>query len=442
MAVHRSAHRDSEQPVVELIDVSRRFIKRRERHRSFQERFIRMLSRRNVDAEEFWPLRNVSMRIHPGDALGVIGPNGAGKSTLLKLVTGILTPTSGDMTVYGRVCSLLELGAGFNPELTGRENIFLNGSIYGLSRGEMNLRVDDIVDYAELGDFIDTPVKHYSSGMYMRLGFAVAVHTDPDLLLVDEVLSVGDSAFQHKCLATIQQFHNRGGTLLFVSHDLSTVQSVCNRAMWLEHGAIQAEGNPTDVAMRYLAHMAQHEEEVRRQREGTTGSVEPLPEAPNRWGNGKVRITRVELDNGDGEPRTSFQNGDPMFVRIFYYAPVRIERPTFGLAIHHRGGAHICGPNTHFGGLDIAAIEGDGQIIYQVPALPLLEGEYLLSVSVHDERDTETYDYHDRQYKLQVYPGLSNERYGLFALNGVWTSGAVAEPRQAVAPTEHAMLDA
>jgi len=421
MSVHRSIQRIPQQPVVELRDVSRRFIKRRERHRSFQERFIRMLSRSNVDAEEFWPLHNVSLTLHAGDALGVIGPNGAGKSTLLKLVTGILTPTGGDLSVSGRVCSLLELGAGFNPELTGRENIFLNGSIYGLSRAEMNDRVETIIDYAELGDFIDTPVKHYSSGMYMRLGFAVAVHTDPDLLLVDEVLSVGDTAFQHKCLATIQQFHNRGGTLLFVSHDLSTVQSVCNRAIWLEHGAIQAEGHPTDVAMRYLSYMAHREEESRSQRAGAA-AVNPSEQTSGHWGNGKLRITRVELCGDDGKPRTSFQNGDPLVVRLQYHAITRIERPIFGLGIHQQSGTHICGPNTRFGGLDIPYVEGDGTITYRVPALPLLEGEYVLSVAAVDAGDTETYDYHDRQYLFQVYPGRSSERYGLVALDGSWST--------------------
>ena len=180
-----------------------------------------------------------------------------GKSTLLKLITGILEPTSGDIITQGRIASLLELGAGFHPDLTGRENIFLNGSVYGLNRRQMRQRFDEIIDFAELGDFIDVPIKHYSSGMYVRLGFAVAIHTDPDLLLVDEVLAVGDATFQHKCLDSIQQVSRQGGTLLFVSHDLGTIQSLCNQAIWLDGGHVRAAGRPTDVAMAYLNDVAE-----------------------------------------------------------------------------------------------------------------------------------------------------------------------------------------
>ncbi|MBK8047995.1 MAG: ABC transporter ATP-binding protein [Anaerolineales bacterium] len=290
MPAFRSEHVIPGQPLVEMHHVARRFIKRRDRHRSFQDRFIRLLSRRNVEHEEFWPLRDVSLVLRPGESLGVVGPNGAGKSTLLKLVTGILPPTSGDLVVNGRVCSLLELGAGFQPDLTGRENIYLNGSIYGLTRAEMNARVDRIVDFAELGDFIDTPVKHYSSGMYVRLGFAVAINTDPDLLLVDEVLAVGDASFQHKCLAAIQDYRAAGGTLLLVSHDLNAIQSTCTHAVWLEHGLLQAEGAPIDVVMAYLAEMARKEDVARSEREGAGGVAEPV--MPGRWGNGAIRITR------------------------------------------------------------------------------------------------------------------------------------------------------
>ena len=224
-----------------------------------QELFIRLFRGSKPPKDEFWPLNDFTLAVSPGDCIGVIGPNGSGKSTLLKLVTGILEPTEGDMLVAGRLSSLLELGAGFQADLTGRENIYLNGSIYGLSRAEIDERIDRIIDYAELGEFIDTQVKHYSSGMYVRLGFAVAIHTEPDLLLVDEVLAVGDIAFQRKCLTSIYQFRNRGGTLLFVSHDLSTIQSICNRVVWLEDGHIQAEGNAIDVIMQYQRHVAAEE---------------------------------------------------------------------------------------------------------------------------------------------------------------------------------------
>lgn len=424
MSVIRSSALRPGEPVLELRSVARRFVKRRERNRSFQDKFIRLLSRRNVQEEDFWPLRDVSFRLERGESLGVIGPNGSGKSTLLKLITGILTPTHGEMVVNGRICSLLELGAGFQPDLTGRENIFLNGSIYGLTRAEMNDRVESIVDFAELGDFIDTPVRHYSSGMYVRLGFAVAIHTDPDLLLVDEVLAVGDQAFQHKCMGAIQDFRDRGGTLLLVSHDLGAIQSICRRAIWLEHGLVQSAGEPTDVVMDYLRDQAQREEQAQHARQAEQRAArgdtdEQGGGEPGRWGSGRVRITAVELCDGDGRAGYAFGSGEPLTVRMHYHAPSRVERPVFGLAVYHEAGAHISGPNTKFGGLPIDAVEGHGVITYRIPCLSLLAGRYRLSVAVVDGRDNETLDYHDRLYEFQVYPN-SSERYGLVTLGGTW----------------------
>ena len=424
MSVHRSGVCLPGEPVLELRHVARRFIKRRERNRSFQDKFVRLLSRRNVEQEDFWPLRDVSFRLDRGQSLGVIGPNGAGKSTLLKLVTGILTPTHGDMFVNGRICSLLELGAGFQPDLTGRENIFLNGSIYGLDRRQMNARLDSIIDFAELGDFIDTPVRHYSSGMYVRLGFAVAIHTDPDLLLVDEVLAVGDQSFQHKCMSAIQRFREGGGTLLLVSHDLDAIQAICRQAIWLEHGLVQSEGQPTDVAMHYLREQARREEE-RAILAGQNDAGERI-NAPGRWGSGKVRITEVELCDGSGERTTTFASGEPLTVRLHYTASRRVENPVFGLAVHHESGAHVTGPNTQFGGLEIAAVAGSGVVTYEVAHLPLLAGLYRLSVAVVDGTDNETFDHHDRLYDFQIYPDSRNERYGMVTFGGGWKLEAAA----------------
>lgn len=418
MTVVRNSACQPGEPVLELRHVARRFIKRRERNRSFQDKFIRLLSRRNVEQEDFWPLRDVSFRLERGQSLGVIGPNGAGKSTLLKLITGILVPTHGEMFVNGRICSLLELGAGFQPDLTGRENIFLNGSIYGLNRQQMNERLDSIIAFAELGDFIDTPVRHYSSGMYVRLGFAVAIHTDPDLLLVDEVLAVGDQSFQHKCMSAIQRFRDGGGTLLLVSHDLDAIQAICQQAIWLESGLIQSEGHPTNVVMHYLREQARREEE-KAVSAGTSDEALRI-DAPGRWGSGKVRITQVELIDGSGQATTTFAGGDTLTVRLHYLAPRRIENPIFGLAVYHENGAHVTGPNTHFGGLDIPAIEGTGVVTYEVLRLPLLAGLYRLSAAVVNGSDNETFDYHDRLYDFQVFPDSRNERYGLVTLGGAW----------------------
>jgi lipopolysaccharide transport system ATP-binding protein len=432
MSVQRSPKLIPGQPLIELCNVSRHFVMQREHRRSFQESFIRFFRGQRQTPEIFWPLREVSFTVQAGDCIGVIGPNGAGKSTLLKLITGILAPTAGEMRVSGRISSLLELGAGFHPDLTGRENIYLNGSIYGLSRAQMNKRLDAIIDYAELGDFIDTPIKHYSSGMYVRLGFAVAIHTDPDLLLVDEVLAVGDATFQRKCINSIQRFRDNGGTLFLVSHDLATIQSICKRAIWLEHGAIQADGHPTDVAMAYLGHLAQLEEEKaeRAAKEPTedeetasdeAGETDRPPAPVRRWGTGQIQVNKVELCDAQGQPHATFRNGDPLTIRLHYKATTRVEKPVFGLAIHHQNGTHICGPNTKFGELTLEAVEGEGVISYQVAALPLLEGSYTLSVAVADQALMQVYDYHDRLYQLEVYRGRSHEQFGLVTLNGSWS---------------------
>ncbi|MFN8491947.1 MAG: ABC transporter ATP-binding protein [Caldilineaceae bacterium] len=424
MSVRRNEKATPGEPLIQLQNVSKRFAMQRERQRSFQEIFIKLLRRQQHQGDLFWPLKNLSLTINQGDCVGVIGPNGSGKSTLLKLITGILTPDEGEMLVNGRISSLLELGAGFHPDLTGRENIYLNGSIYGLSRAEMNKRLDSIIEYAELGDFIDTPIKHYSSGMYVRLGFAVAIHTNPDLLLVDEVLAVGDATFQRKCLKSIQQFRDNGGTLFLVSHDLGSIQSICKRVIWLEHGQMQADGHPTDVVMDYISHLAREEEAKAQKAQGAgskaQGADGGAAAKPRRWGTGKLRITKVDFCDADGQPRTNFRNGDPLTIRLHYEAAERINAPIFGLAIYHQNGTHITGPNTKFGQLPLAGVEGVGIISYQIPTLTLLEGSYAVSVAVINTTDTETYDYHDRLHNFQVYRGKSKEQYGLVTLNGVW----------------------
>jgi len=429
--IRRNEVRVAGQPLIELRQVSKRFRTHREARRSFQESFIRLFQGQHEREPEFWSLQDVSFCIDQGDCVGIIGPNGSGKSTLLKLITGILEPTCGDVLINGRIASLLELGAGFHPELTGRENIFLNGSVYGLTRRQMQQREPAIVEFADLGDFIDAPIKHYSSGMYVRLGFAVAIHVVPDLLLVDEVLAVGDAVFQHKCLDSIQKFRNHGGTMLLVSHDLDTIQSICDRAIWLEHGQIKALGRPTDVAMAYLSGVAEQEEDK--------AGTQPLPDLAEgrRWGSGKMQITRVELCDGAGVPRKVFANGEGFQARLHYRTRDLVKAPVFGLAIYSQTGVHICGPNTEYGGFHIPAVEGEGVVIYRVPELNLLEGAFLVSVAVVDAGTSETLDYHDRVYSFRVSAGRSRERYGVITLGGEWfmepASGALGAAAGAVA---------
>jgi len=241
---------------VSFEDVSKRFVLRHERAYTVLESMISMVRPSRRSTEEFWALRAVSFEIPDGETLGIIGPNGAGKSTALKLMARILEPTSGQVVVRGRISPLLELGAGFHPELTGRENVFLNAALFGVSQAEAQDRYDQIVEFSELNDFIDVPLKHYSSGMYMRLGFAVAANIIPDILLVDEILAVGDEAFQRKCLRKIEEFRREGRTIVFVSHDLPTVSRICHRALWLDKGRVMALGPTDDLVDRYLESIA------------------------------------------------------------------------------------------------------------------------------------------------------------------------------------------
>ena len=422
--------------VITINAVSRRFEIHRERQRSLQERFVNLFRNRKVMSSEFWPLHDVSFTVQRGESVGIIGPNGSGKSTLLKLIAGIIEPTSGEVIVRGRVSALLELGAGFHPDLTGKENIYLNGSLFGLSRRMIDERLESIIEFAELGEFIDMPVRHYSSGMYVRLGFAVAIHTDPDLLMVDEVLAVGDVAFQQKCMDAIRTFRQGGGTLFLVSHDLTTIQNICDRAIWIDQGKIHAMGEPTDVVMRYLGHLAQEREDA-----DLTHTARPALGSAQRWGTGKVEITQVELCDQHGEPGTVFVTNTPIHVRMHFYAPQRVERPVFGIAIHHQNGAHVSGPNTRFDQhLHLPFVEGHGVVTYRIPALPLLEGGYVLTAAVVDFADTEMYDYHDRAYSFRVFPGKSRERFGLITLNGSWSLDTDRPEEMAAEPLDDKAL--
>jgi ABC-type polysaccharide/polyol phosphate transport system ATPase subunit len=246
--------------VVELANVSKRFRLSHERARSLQEVWLGLFKgRRTTRVEEFWALRDVSLRIESGESVGLIGPNGAGKSTALKIMARIIDPTQGMVRVKGRMSALIELGAGFHIDLTGRENVFLNGSILGFSRQEMRDRFDEIVSFAELEQFIDTELKRWSTGMMMRLGFAIATSVDPDILITDEILAVGDEAFQHKCLRRIKNFREDGGTILFVSHDMQAVRDLCSRTVWLDHGRVQMDGPSQDVVAGYLASGRSHD---------------------------------------------------------------------------------------------------------------------------------------------------------------------------------------
>lgn len=421
--------------------VSKQFTLRHERARSFQELFLNILHfRRNGSREPYWALRDVSFEVKAGEMVGIIGANGAGKSTLLKLVSHIIEPTSGRVTVDGRVSALLELGAGFHPDLTGRENIYLNGSILGFGRAEMDGIYDEIVDFSELSRFIDVPVKHYSSGMYMRLGFSIAIHVRPQILLVDEVLAVGDQAFQLRCLDKISEMKRRGLTIVLVTHDLKSVRDLCHRAIWLDDGEVQAMGAVDQVIEQYLAQvhledeqsLLQAEEERQEEiKERPTEVSEPAspPEAEDeeeswRWGSHEAEIVDVQLLDAQGRDRRFFRTNETLVVRIHFVAHQRIARPQFGLGLCHAGGFHINGPNTVFAGLKIEAIEGEGFVDYVIDSLPLLEGSYVFSISLYDHDGVHPYDYHHQAYTFRVLANPNvHEKYGSILIPSSWRLG-------------------
>lgn len=415
-------------PIIRLNGVSKRFTLRHDRPRSLQEMFLKILHLKfGLAREQFWVLRDIDLEVQPGEMLGVIGPNGAGKSTLLKLLSRIIEPTSGQIEIDGRIGALLELGTGFHPDLTGRENIYLNGSILGFSRAELHHLFDDIVSFSEMERFIDVPVKHYSSGMFMRLGFSAAIHLHPDILLVDEVLAVGDQAFQLRCLDRINEMKRGGTTIVLVSHDLHTVRSMCDRVIWLDQGRIQADGPVEQVYEEYMTQVAAADRDALQQvelaRETDTSQAD---ESPWRWGSREAAIVQVQFLDSQGKERRSFRTGDSFVVRLHYVAHQGIEKPQFGLALYHASGFHINGPNTVFGGLDIEAIQGEGYVDYVIESLPLLEGTYLVSVSLCDYEGFRTYDYHDQAYTFRVLRNEAiPEKYGALLIPSSWRMGPI-----------------
>lgn len=398
---------------IEFEHVSKKFVLHHERPHSFQEMVIDLFRpRRRDDQEEFWALKDVSFEVPRAETIGLIGPNGSGKSTTLKLIARILEPTSGQIRVNGRVSTLLELGAGFHPDLTGRENVYLNGSIHGLQRREIEERFQSIVSFAELEPFIDVQVRHYSSGMYVRLAFAVAAHIDPDILLVDETLAVGDHSFQMKCLDRIRELQRRGVTIVFVSHDLSMVEHLCSHAILLHQGRVEARGRPAEVVSRYLADLAAAEEARLKE--------EQPPGVEHRWGSREVEITEVKFLDSHGQERRTFNVGDTMIARIEYQAPRRVERPVFGVAIHRRDGLHIAGPNTKTSGYEIDAVEGRGAIDFIMDQLALREGVYQFTATVYDYDCLHPYDHHERAYTFRVNQPAEREILGMLDLPCRW----------------------
>jgi len=352
-------------PVIEVEGVSKYFELSHSGEGSLKGAALSLLRRRRKRI--FTALKDVSFHVNQGETLGVIGHNGAGKSTLLSLVAGVMYPSSGTIRTSGRISSLLELGAGFHPELTGRENVFLYGAVMGMSRARMRERFESIVEFAGIGEFIDQPVKHYSSGMYVRLGFAVAVEVEPDILLVDEVLAVGDETFQRRCIERMKAFRDAGKTLLIVSHDLALVQRMSDRIMLLAGGGTRSMGAPGEVIGAYRAASA-------------AGRARELS---REWGTGEVRMTAIRFYDEAGNETDRFRSGTALTVCIDYECKTAVDQPVFGYSISDRSGSPFAGSNTQICGVDTGRLERNGTVTLKLSALPLVNSEYMFSFAVH-----------------------------------------------------------
>ena len=426
-------------PVIVVSNVSKRFRLYRERANSLKES-ITVRRGRKSRFDDFWALRDVSLSIPKGSTFGLIGHNGSGKSTLLRLMAGIHPPTSGKVRTEGRISALLELGAGFHPELSGRENVYLNGSILGLSRRDINAVIGDIVDFAGLEDFIDSPVKHYSSGMYVRLGFSVAVHVKPDIIMIDEVITVGDEEFQRRCLDHLYKLRRSGVTVVMVSHSAPLMEQMCDEVAWLDHGVLQKDGAPIEVVRAYLdkVNLAQNERLAQAPGDGHAESkigdaesgigdaesgiddAEPDADEARRWGTREIEILGYGLLDSSGHQLESASTGDPLTVRVRYRAKEAITDPVFALGFYTESGVNVSGPNTRLSGVATGVVEGDGYVDYVIDRFTLMPGAWRLSIAVLDSTMMHTYDQLEQVYEFHVQPGSSVERFGLADSQGRW----------------------
>jgi ABC-type polysaccharide/polyol phosphate transport system ATPase subunit len=430
-------------PAIELLNVSK--IYRRYGGRQFSTLKSALLQRsilRDLQPSETFPaLTDVSFSVPKGSTYGVMGRNGSGKSTALKLVAGITKPTSGTIHVEGRISALIELGAGFHPEISGRENVFINGIMLGLTKREIQERFDEIVDFAELREFIDAPVKTYSSGMYMRLGFAVAINVNPDVLLVDEVLAVGDEGFTHKCLDKFAEFKRSNKTILLVTHSLNLIERFCDEALWLDNGHAMSHGDPKRVVGAYLTKVEESEEKLLAQTtaravesasRATPGPVgedaaaeQPVDPTSNmfqategRWGSREVEITDVAFLDRDGQPSFVFHSGDAMAVRVKLRAPQPVVDFVFGFGLFNADGVCCYGTNTYLEELNPQRLSGEAEATFAIESLDLVEGTYKVDIAVH-KIDGFPYDYHRLLYTFRVKSRIHD--VGIYRPRHQWT---------------------
>jgi len=402
---------------IRLQDVSRRFKIIHDKSSTLKEVLVR---RKRTVYSELWAVQGVNLDVAPGESVGIVGRNGSGKSTLLKMLAGIIPPHAGTVATGGTVASMLELGAGFHPDFTGRENVFMNGAIHGIDEKAIAQRLDDIIDFAEIEEFIDMPVRTYSSGMQMRLAFAVASHVDPDILLLDEVLAVGDEAFQGKCLERMFTYRRRGGTIVFVSHDPNAVEQICDRAILMADGRVLDDDVPSKILATYHRRLADGApvaaNEVSTDADAVGGTREANPTA-QQWGNRRAVITQAELRSST-EPRDAFISGDRVVLRLQIDANEQITNPIFGVQIHALDRTLVYETHSGLDGATFAPMTSGQSVTvdFAIPALHIHNGTFKVSVAVSDDG---VLCHHLEQW-LEFTVFASAQGHGLVDLSGSW----------------------
>lgn len=413
--------------VIHVDHISKQFKVFFDKSSSLKERVL-FKQRRRFEAHQV--LSDISFEVRKGEAVGIIGENGCGKSTLLKMLSRIMYPDQGEIWIDGRVSALIELGAGFHPDMSGRENIYTNAAIFGLNRSEIDARLQDIIDFSELGEFIDNPVRTYSSGMYMRLAFSVAINVDADVLLVDEILAVGDAAFQAKCFNRMREIKASGTTIVIVSHSLGQIEQICDRTIWICDGQIREQGLPRDVHPVYMDYMGRRvhgrsetemlstlEEITVSSQTENTEKEEVAEEDSKRWGNGDARITAVRLFDKNGEEQSAFATGETLRIQIDYVVKNPLKNPVCGIGVFRNDGLQCYGTNTHIERLENLRLEDAGTITFHVSQNQLLSGEYSLDVAIHAE-DGFAYDYYRHAKNFQMYSNIQDA--GVVRLEHTW----------------------
>jgi ABC-type polysaccharide/polyol phosphate transport system ATPase subunit len=409
----------AEEPAIAVESVSKRFRLYNERAGSVKEKFTK---NRKARYEDFWAVDDISLEVPHGSVFGLVGHNGSGKSTMLKMMANIHKPTSGTIRTSGRISALLELGAGFHPDLSGRENVYLNAAILGLRTREVDAIFDEVVDFSGLSEFIDSPVRHYSSGMFVRLGFSVAVHVNPQILIIDEVIAVGDEQFQRRCFEHLYTLRRQGVTIVMVTHSLNLVRTMCDQAAWFDHGKLKTIGPGGEVVQAYINQVDAAEavrlevaDDRARLASDAQIAVSQLPvDASDRL----VRLGDLTLLGPNGEPTHLPTSGESLTVRLAYRCVSPAERPLFSFAILDEQGVLVANPTMRPSHHDEKVYDGEGVIDYVIPQLSLTAGEYRITIAVHDSQATRVFDKREEAVRFRVH--ANDQLQGMVDLMGRW----------------------